>query len=1084
MSCLVFQKISHVFTVALLGTLVACGTELGSRNAKVPISTTKTGITTTAASTTPFLDVTAPTVTTSSPANNETGITPNAKVSLTFSEPMKSSILNRGAFTLIGPNGAVQGILEYSNQSLIFTPTTALIDGANYSATLTTDPQDVAGNPLAAPYSWNFQVAAKAPINAVAAQPPVLPPASPPVTPFAPAAPIAPADTTPPTVVLTFPAPNATNIVANITISASFSEPLNPATLTSTTVTLTSTSGSVPGAIAYNNNIVTFSPTIKLKDSTTYRTTITTAVQDATGNPLSTAYSWTFTTAAPPPPVPYKVLNGTGLPLAATATCTTELYKDFIDATSWTYRRLVPRDCAVVSDNPPIFSWTHPNDRNKSVPWTFTLRKNTGQAVLTTTTTAPRLMLTSPLPIGDYRWSVTYTALAGSKVTSLERRFTVDQNSNSLEFPDGAAFAALAAQKSHPRLLPAGSTFPEIATVVKNGAGKGAYDSLIGRANNAKSLAGPIEPALKTRNDFASEYDYNQWLQWLKNMSADEGGDIAALGYAGLFTGDRTYTTAGIERLINLASWSPTGSTGEDNQDQANREIYYALAVGFDLYYSKLTTQQRTNIANAIKVRIAKVTARTVELDTYPYNSHLQNNVGWVLDALLHVAGASEYPEAKDLLAQYWPIFYTTINTWGEEDGGTGNNVAYTWYSLISFAQKLANVKLITGINLAQESFVAKFGDLLLSMTTPNNDQLNAFGDGIEVNDLYRGYAHDSYRIYALLTRNPQHAWYSKVTTNTRAGSDLPLQLMLRGLNEATVIPQAPTANDALFGDIGVTAFHDDVASSTRSSVFFKSSRFGSFNHAHADQNSFILNSHGREILISSGYYPYYHSPHHLAVNRATRYKNALTFDQGIGQGEPVANLVSVGNPADSMEIRGELINYSTDTNWSVVTGDATRAYQGTGTPATSLTPLLTNAVRSLAFDRSGKITIVYDWATSDTARRWELNYHALVPFTVSNNTIEINNSPGRACIDHYGLPGQFTQTSVFDVAPENGLPNQNHGRYTASVESSELAVVTVIREDCGNMPVNVTFTGTSAHVAVGTKSIAFDKKQVQLFSN
>ena len=150
----------------------------------------------------------------------------------------------------------------------------------------------------------------------------------------------------------------------------------------------------------------------------------------------------------------------------------------------------------------------------------------------------------------------------------------------------------------------------------------------------------------------------------------------------------------------------------------------------------------------------------------------------------------------------------------------------------------------------------------------------------------------------------------------------------------------------------------------------------------------------------------------------------------------------------------------------------------------TAWTPLLTEADRTVVFNRVEKVAIIYDYATSATPRQWELNYHTMLssPFIVSGGTIEIDNAPGKACIDHYGLPGNFTQITAFDVAPENGLPDQNHGRYTATTKSTVLTAVTVIREDCRTLPVNVTFSGSNAFVSLNSSSpIIFDKKTVQV---
>ena len=244
-----------------------------------------------------------------------------------------------------------------------------------------------------------------------------------------------------------------------------------------------------------------------------------------------------------------------------------------------------------------------------------------------------------------------------------------------------------------------------------------------------------------------------------------------------------------------------------------------------------------------------------------------------------------------------------------------------------------------------------------------------------------------------------------------------------------------------------------------------------------------------REIYVSGAYYPYYNSPHHAMDGRATRYKNALTFDGGIGQAEPTSTPTAPGAPKFSADTRGQLVNYFDNNVWAVVTGDATLAYRGYNAASstwklTAWTPLLTEADRTVVFNRVEKVAIIYDYATSATPRQWELNYHTMLssPFIVSGGTIEIDNAPGKACIDHYGLPGNFTQITAFDVAPENGLPDQNHGRYTATTKSTVLTAVTVIREDCRTLPVNVTFSGSNAFVSLNSSSpIIFDKKTVQV---
>jgi hypothetical protein len=133
-------------------------------------------------------------------------------------------------------------------------------------------------------------------------------------------------DTTPPTVVSTNPAQGATAVALNATISATFSEALSPATISSTTFTLKAAGVAVAGTVAYTStgSVATFTPTANLAFGTTYTATITTGVTDVSGNALAANFVWTFTTIpAPPRVIAFAPANGaTGVPLNQTLSAT------------------------------------------------------------------------------------------------------------------------------------------------------------------------------------------------------------------------------------------------------------------------------------------------------------------------------------------------------------------------------------------------------------------------------------------------------------------------------------------------------------------------------------------------------------------------------------------------------------------------------------------------------------------------------------------------------------------------------------------------------------------------------------------
>ena len=108
-------------------------------------------------------------------------------------------------------------------------------------------------------------------------------------------------DATPPTVSSVSPVADATNIAVGAVITATFSEAMDSSTITASSFTL----DSVAGSVSYNSGTytATFTPDANLSYSTTYTATLSTGITDVAGNPLASAYSWSFTTVSAPPGV-------------------------------------------------------------------------------------------------------------------------------------------------------------------------------------------------------------------------------------------------------------------------------------------------------------------------------------------------------------------------------------------------------------------------------------------------------------------------------------------------------------------------------------------------------------------------------------------------------------------------------------------------------------------------------------------------------------------------------------------------------------------------------------------------------------
>src|SRR5215212_1202417 len=113
------------------------------------------------------------------------------------------------------------------------------------------------------------------------------------------------ADTVAPTVSAVAPAGGATNVATTSNVEGTFSEAMDPATLTSSSFTLTKQGATQPvGAqVTYDaaTKKATLDPSADFDPSTTYTATIkggSGGAKDLAGNPLGADKSWSFTTAA------------------------------------------------------------------------------------------------------------------------------------------------------------------------------------------------------------------------------------------------------------------------------------------------------------------------------------------------------------------------------------------------------------------------------------------------------------------------------------------------------------------------------------------------------------------------------------------------------------------------------------------------------------------------------------------------------------------------------------------------------------------------------------------------------------------
>ncbi|MES2990201.1 MAG: Ig-like domain-containing protein [Pseudomonadota bacterium] len=217
-------------------------------------------------------DTTAPTVTTVTPSGGATGVSRTTTVTATFSEAMDAATITSSNLQLRNAaNTLVAATVAYDATTRIatLTPSSALAGSTTFTMTVGTGVRDVAGNPMAAARVWSFTTVS--------------------------------ADTTAPTVTAVNPQGGATGVSRTTTVTATFSEAMDAATITSSNLQLRNAANTLVAAtVAYDatTRIATLTPSSALAGSTTFTMTVGTGVRDVAGNPMAAARVWSFTTVS------------------------------------------------------------------------------------------------------------------------------------------------------------------------------------------------------------------------------------------------------------------------------------------------------------------------------------------------------------------------------------------------------------------------------------------------------------------------------------------------------------------------------------------------------------------------------------------------------------------------------------------------------------------------------------------------------------------------------------------------------------------------------------------------------------------
>ncbi|MDB5745997.1 MAG: heparinase [Massilia sp.] len=351
-------------------------------------------------------------------------------------------------------------------------------------------------------------------------------------------------------------------------------------------------------------------------------------------------------------------------------------------------------------------------------------------------------------------------------------------------------------------------------------------------------------------------------------------------------------------------------------------------------------------------------------------------------------------------------------------------------------------------MNFYAKPWARGFLDFAIQFTPPGS-KTHAFGDGSETKP-------DTPVFHAFGSRmvSPRAAWY----VSRLGGSEDTLSLLQAPypMPVADTRVVSPPSGSAYYPSIGWVSMHSDIALGARSSLYFKSSPYGSFNHSHGDQNGLLLSVAGQPLLVKAGWYDWYGSPYWSDWYHQTRSQNAITFDGGKGQ--------LVNGFREQLQRNGKIIGYAAQPSHDFAEGDAA-AYGGQ----------LTMARRQVWHLRdAGNAILVRDRLAATVPHTYEFNLHAPVAMTVeSPSAVKIAINGQSVCVRSLNADARFSRW-IGPGAKTNVV--EDHGAFYLPNDGKSTAEFLVLLDvGCKRPAVQVSASAAGRTITVAGQSVTVE---------
>ncbi len=694
-----------------------------------------------------------------------------------------------------------------------------------------------------------------------------------------------------------------------------------------------------------------------------------------------------------------------------------------------------PADGGTVKVNPPPFIWVPVSGATEYMLEIGRDDNFKSGAEVSLSVPYSTYALRSPLQRGEWYWR--YGVRIGESTTySKSRKFIVPFDAPEFPFPNVEDVLA-SVSEARPRLFVPHKELQSYRRRAKDGDLREIISGLLAECDRhlgEEIIAEPpyVPKSGPTRNKIYLDV-------FLSTRPPMDIMEQCALAY--LLTEDRRYGMEAKRRLRHFFGWDPHGSTAYENNDEPAMWVMMRGIRAYDWTHDLFTPGERDAIETTMKIRATQFYRHLRERRKYhsdPYESHANRTLGFLGEVCLSFA--HEWPEVREwfpyVLTMYWNIF----PAWGREDGGWHEGPNY-WNAYMDFVLHfITSLRKATGVNLFGKPFFHNTPYYKL-YTNPPYSKIMPYGDGEEEPpDRYHG--HVMYRFSTLLD-DPYLRWYADFM-NSGSGEDILGVVLKNDRLRGTAPVDLPQAR--YFPGVGLASLHTNFGDADNDVHFlFRSDPYGTFSHAHPDQNAFTIEAFGEALAIASGFYPWYLSPHHLNWTHTTKAHNCITFDGGLGQ------------ERSDPEAAGKIIAFEHSDIYDYILGDAARAYKGK----------LNMCLRHVVHLRPG-VFIIYDEVEAPRPVGFEWWLHTMSEMRINESEKSIIISQNDAMMNVQFLKPQeirFTQFKGFPDPPERTSYDQWHtyAETPGKLSSTEfLTILTPYKKGRESDVPGVTLSGTN----------------------